>query len=82
LVLQIVLYYYDYFLDMPPLQPPQNFKFHCFYYQIDALGVTPSSNQPPNPIPSNLEPLYNVDMWIFVEGTKRKWKGYDLNKVF
>jgi hypothetical protein len=67
---------------MAPLQPPQNFKFHCLFFQIDALGVASSSNQPPNLIPSNFEPLSDVDMWIYIGKTKRKWKGYDLNRVF
>jgi hypothetical protein len=61
---------------MAPLQPPHNFKFHCFFFEIDASNITSFSNQPPNPIPSNLEPLFDVDMWIFVEKTQRKWKGY------
>ncbi len=82
MVLQKKLCYYDFFLNMAPLQPPQNFKFHSLFYQIDALGVISSSNQPPNHVPFNLEPLSNVDMWIYVEETKRKWKGYDLNIVF
>jgi hypothetical protein len=53
---------------MAPLQPPHNFKFHCFFFffEIDASNVTSSSNQPPNPIPSDLELLFDVDMWIFV----------------
>jgi len=76
LFFQSVLCYYDSFLNMAPLQPPQNFEVDCLFYQIDALNVASSSNQPPNPIPSNFEPFFNVDMWIYVENTTRKWKGF------
>ncbi len=61
---------------MAPLQPTQNFEVDCLFYQIDALSVASSSNQPPNPIPSNFEPFFYVDMWIYVENTTRKWKGF------
>jgi hypothetical protein len=67
---------------MAPLQPPKKLKIPSYFFQIDASTVASFSNQPPNPIPFDLEPLFNVDMWIFVEETKKKQKDYELNRVF
>lgn len=64
-------------LSMEPLQPPQNFKFHCIYSQNKPTSITSfNSNQPPNLVPSP-NPLSNVNLWIFVEKTKRKWMEYE-----
>ncbi len=67
---------------MEPLQPPQNFKFHCIYSQNEPTNIISfNSNQPPNLVPF-AKPLSDVNLWIFVEKTKRKRKEYEQNKVF
>jgi len=53
-----------------------------FFSQKDDLGVASFSSQLPNPIPFNLEPFFDANVWITIEKTKRKWKEYDLNRVF
>jgi hypothetical protein len=61
---------------MAPLHLSRKFRFHDFFFQIDASSVTSSCNQPPNPIPFDPTPLFNANMWIFVEEIKRKRKDY------
>jgi hypothetical protein len=62
--------------------PSPKFEIPSFFSQIDTLGVASFSSQLPNPIPFNLEPFYDANVWITIEKTKRKWKDYELNKVF
>jgi hypothetical protein len=67
---------------MEPLQPPQNFKFNCIYFQNEPTNIIFfNSNQPPNLVPFP-KPLFDVNLWIFVEKTKRKRKEYEQNKCF
>jgi hypothetical protein len=57
---------------MAPLHLPRKFKFHDFFFQIDASSVASSCNQLPNLIPFDPTPFFNTDMWIFLEEIKRK----------
>jgi len=45
---------------MAPLQPPHNFKFRLFFFQINESDVTSFNNQPLNLIPFDLEPFFNA----------------------
>jgi hypothetical protein len=38
-----------------------------FFSQIDTLGMVSFSSQLPNPIPFNLEPFYDDNVWITIE---------------
>jgi hypothetical protein len=53
-----------------------------FFVQMDTLGVASFSSQLPSHIPFNLESFFDANAWITIEKTKRKWKDYELNRVF
>jgi hypothetical protein len=68
-------------LNMAPLQPLKDFKFHKFFFHIESNNVASSStNQTPILAPT-IEPISDANLWIFVEKTKRKRKEYEQNTV-
>jgi hypothetical protein len=57
---------------MAPLNPPQNFKFYCFFLQKEStftFDVVSFSQETPNP-PFPYDSPFKVDLWIFVEENK------------
>jgi len=69
-------------LNLTPLQPPKNFKFHKFFSHIES-NIVASSNTNQTPILTpTIEPFFDANLWISANETKRKRKEYEQNRVF
>ncbi len=66
-------------LSMAPLQSPQNFIFYRFFFPNQVNQCCIFQYKPRFP-PFLLH--FNVNLWIYVEKTKRKRKVYEQNKLF
>ncbi len=69
-------------LNLSPLQPPKNFKFHKFFFHIKSNNVASSNTNQTLILTPIIEPFFDANLWVSTNETKSKRKEYEQNRVF